>query len=161
MVTPRTGRPRGRPRYDFLRDPERFAVAFVDALTALGTSETDAFKIAAAQLVGIPVSIETVEPRRKQGRGAIPGGTLVSYDQAAVSIAGKGDSVRRKFKMSCTQEVAAWRVAMGRAFILTLIGTDTAPPEVEELAASVGEADYTKRVLLPMITARFYARRSL
>ena len=60
MVTPRTGRPRGRPRYDFLRDPERFAVAFVDALTTLGTSETDAFKIAAAQLVGLPVAIETV-----------------------------------------------------------------------------------------------------
>ena len=54
-----------------------------------------------------------------------------------------------------------WRVTMGRAFILTLIGIDTAAREIEELAASVGEADYARGVLLPMFTARFYARRSL
>jgi hypothetical protein len=80
MVTPRTGRPRGRPRKSLLADPERFAVPFVDALLVLGVSETDAFKIAMLQLIGRPVAVRTVGPRRKRGRGAVPGGTLVSYE---------------------------------------------------------------------------------
>ena len=54
MVSPQTGRLRGRPPYDFLHDPERYAIAFIDALVAHGTSETDAFRIASSQIVGMP-----------------------------------------------------------------------------------------------------------
>jgi hypothetical protein len=43
--------PRGRPPYDFVHDPERYAIAYIDALVALGVSETDAFKAAAARMV--------------------------------------------------------------------------------------------------------------
>jgi hypothetical protein len=158
VVTIRTGKPCGRPPYDFFRDPERFAVALVDALTVLGVSEGDALKTAAAQIVGSPVELRTIGPRRKRGRGSVPGGTVISYDEGAVTIAGRGDTVRRKYKRSCPPEVAAWRRAMGRAFLLALTGKDPdrCAAKVMELAASVGEAGYAEAALLPMlVTKRF------
>ena len=167
MVSPQTGRPRGRPPYDFLRDPERYAIAYIDALGVLGTSETDAFKIAAAQIVGVPIGCRTVDPRRKRGRGLVGGGELVNYDNGPTTIVGKADTLRRKFKRPMSPEERVWRLAMGRAFLLALRGKDwdRCASKIEELAKSVGEAAYAQTVLLPLLAAkflctRFYARRS-
>jgi hypothetical protein len=156
VVTPKTGRRRGRPPYNFFIDPERFAIPFIDALTALGVSETDAFKAAAAQIVGVRLELRTVEPRRKQGRGSVPGGTVISYDQGTVTIAGKADTLRRKFKQPCLPEVAAWRRAMAHGFVLALTGKDRdrCTAKILELATSVGEASYARAVLLPMLEAK-------
>jgi hypothetical protein len=166
MVTPRTGRPRGRPPYDFLHDSERYAIPFIDALVVLGTSETDAFKIAAAQIVGTPMGGQTVDPRRKRGRGLVRGGVLVNYDEGS-TIVGKADTLRRKFKRPMSPEERVWRRAMGRAFLLALRGKDLhrCVSKIEELAKSVGEAAYAQTMLLPLLAAkilhaRFYARRS-
>ena len=167
MVSPQTSSPRGRPPYDFLRDPERYAISLIDALVVLGTSETDAFKIAAAQIVGIPMGCRTVGPRRKRGRGLVRGGLLVNYDYCSTTMVGKADTLRRKFKRSMSTEEHVWRLAMGRAFLLALNGKDLHPcaSEIGELAESVGEAQYAQAVLLPLLAAkilyaRFYARRS-
>jgi hypothetical protein len=163
VVTPKTGRRRGRPRYNFFADPERFAVAFLDALMALDelgalkVSEGDAFKTAAVQIVGVPMELKTVEPRRKRGRGPVPGGTNIAYDgRGPATIAGKADTLRRKYKRSCPPEVAAWRLAMARGFMLALTGRDRdrCAAEIARLAASVGEASYATAVLLPMLAAK-------
>jgi hypothetical protein len=166
VVTPRTGRPRGRPRYDFGHDPERYAIAYVEALVVLGISETDAFKVAAAHIVGIPVGSRPVEPQRKRGRGLVQGGVLINYDRKT-RIEGKACTLRRKFKRSTAPEDLVWRVAMGRAFLLALRGNNLngCASKIEELATSVGEAAYAQAVLLPLLAAkilhaRFYARRS-
>jgi hypothetical protein len=166
MVSPQTGRPCGRPPYDFLGDPERYAISLIDALVVLGTSETDAFKIAAAQIVGIPMGCRTVDPRRKRGRGLVQGGELINYDRK-IRIEGKAVTLRRKFKQSTAPEELAWRVTMGRAFLLALRGKDLhrCASKIEELAKSVNEAQYAQAVLLPLLAAkilhaRFYDRRS-
>jgi hypothetical protein len=166
VVTPRTGRPRGRPRYDFRHDPERYGIAFVDALVVLGISETDAFKGAAAQIVGIPTGFRAVDSRRKRGRGLVQSGVLITY-AGTTTIVGKADTLRRKFKRSTVPEDLVWRVTMGRAFLLALRGKDLhrCASKIEGLAKSVGEAAYAQAVLLPLLAskilyARFYARRS-
>jgi hypothetical protein len=167
MVSPQTSTSRGRPRYDFLHDPERYAISFIDALLVLGTSETDAFKIAATQIVGIPTGTRVIEPRRKRGRGLVQGGVLINYDHGPTTIYGKADTLRRKFKWPMNQEEGVWRVTMSRAFLLALRGKDLhrCASKIEELAKSAGEAAYAQVVLLPLLAAKvlhdlFYARRS-
>jgi hypothetical protein len=102
VATPKTGMPRGRPRSDFLRDPERFACAIGRAFMSLGASENDAFKRVAALVHGKEVSSHEVAPRRKRGRGFVPGGTSVKYEFDAVrggsaaSIVGKASTLRMK-----------------------------------------------------------------
>jgi hypothetical protein len=151
-----TSRPRGRPRYDFLHDPERYAIAYVDALVVLGVSETDAFKAAAAHIVGVPTGCRTVDPRRKRGRGVVQGGVLINYDRK-IRIEGKAVTLRRKFKQSTAPEDLVWRVTMGRAFLLALRGKDLerCALKIEELAKSVNEAHYAQAELLPLLAAKF------
>jgi hypothetical protein len=158
MVSPQTSRPRGRPPYDFLHDPERYAIAYIDALVALGVSETDAFKAAAARMIGIPMGCRTVGPRRKRGRGLVQGGVLVNYDNGSTTIVGKADTLRRKFKRPMSPEEGMWCVAMGHAFLLALRGKDLhrCASKIEELAKSVGEAAYAQTELLPLLAARFF-----
>jgi hypothetical protein len=167
MVSPQTGRPRGRPRYDFRHDPERYAIAFVHALVVLGISETDAFKVAAAQIVGIPTGVRSVDSRQKRGRGLVQGGVLINYDHGMTTIAGKARTLRRKFKGPMSSEIHEWRVTIGHAFLLALTGKDlpACAAKITELATSVGETAYAQAVLLPLLAAkilraRFYARRS-
>jgi hypothetical protein len=166
MTKPQTDRPRGRPPYDFLNDPERYAIAYVDALVTLGVSETDAFKVAAAHIVGIPRGCRTVGPRRKRGRGLVQGGVLINYDRKT-RIEGKAVTLRRHFKQSTAPKEVVWRMAMGRAFLLALRGKDLqrCPSKIMELAKSVNEAQYAQVVLVPQLAARilharFYDRRS-
>jgi hypothetical protein len=158
MSTPKTGRPPGAPRKKFADDPERYAVARADALMALGVSENDALKTAAAWLVGKPVAGENVGPRRKRGRGAIPAGRLVSYEDRDV-IEGKAVTLRKKRdRAKSDPEAAAWLVAMSRSHVLAL--SAIRDPErcaeiIMELAAMVGETGYAEVVLLPLLAARF------
>ena len=166
MGMPRTGKPRGRPKYELRGDPERYAIPFIDALVAMRVSETDAFKIAAVQIVGEVKGFRTVGSRRKRGRGLVQGGVLVNYDRKT-RIEGKACTLRRQFKQSTAPEELVWRVAMGRAFLLALRGKDLTgcASKIEELATSVGEAAYAQAVLLPLLAARilhvrFYDRRS-
>jgi hypothetical protein len=148
MVTLRTGRPRGRPRKNWRTDPERFALPFIDALVAVGVSETGAFEIAAAQLVGEPVEVRLVGPRRKRGRGAVPGGVLVSYEPRH-RLETKAAALRRKYKKPMSAEAGRWRIAMGRAFVLALTAKDKArcAIKIRELAAAVGEHQAAQTLL--------------
>jgi hypothetical protein len=94
--------------------PKRYAIAYIDALVALGVSETDAFKAAAARTVGIPMGC----------RGLVQGGVLVNYENGSNIIVGKADTLRRKFKRPMSSEEGMWRVAMGHAFLLAVRGKE-------------------------------------
>ena len=125
---------------------------------ALGVSENDAFKVAAAWLIGKPVAGENIGPRRKRGRGAIPAGRSVSYEQRDV-IEGKAATLRKKAKrMESDPQAAAWLVAMSRAHVLALSAVrdqERCAEIIMELAAMVGETGYATDVLLPLLAARF------
>jgi hypothetical protein len=130
-------------------------------LVVVGVSETDAFKVAAAQLVGTPVAMRMVGPRRKRGRGRVPGGALVSYENSTSrTIEGRATTLRRKFKKPMTAEVARWRLAIGRAFLLVLTGRDLVrcASEIRQLAASVGEEQYAEARLLPLLAQHKLSR---
>ena len=165
MTTPKTGRPHGAPPKKFVSDPERYAISHADALMALGASENDAFKIAAAWVVGKPVAGQDIGPRRKRGRGAIPAGRLVTYErnplaERPATIEGKAATLRRKAERAeADPEAVAWRMAMCRAHVLALSATKDDPERcaeiIMELAAMVGETDYAEEILLPLLAARF------
>jgi hypothetical protein len=143
VATPRTGRPRGRPKSNFLRDPDRFAIALALAFRSLGASENDAFRAVAALAFGRKVSEQQVPPRRKRGRGAIPGGTLVGYERTAVQggaiglLPGRAGSLRLKFSQIGQRDpkAMAWLLRMQGAFTMGL----TAASSAERCAARILE----------------------
>lgn len=156
---------RGAPRKTFVHDPERYAISRADAFRSLGVSENDAFMTVAAQLIGTAVAEQRVGPRRKRGRGSVPAGVLVSYQRraggggSAASFAGKASTLRRKAKAAERDaQAVAWRKAMGRAYVLALIGNDhdRCAVIIWELAAQVGEEAHASNVLLPLLAARTF-----
>jgi hypothetical protein len=102
MVTPKTGMPRGRPRVDFLNDPERIACALGRALMSFGVSENDSFRRMAALIHGKEVGRQQIGARHKRGRGYVPAGTSVTYETKAIkggssaSLVGKASTLRKK-----------------------------------------------------------------
>jgi hypothetical protein len=133
MVTPKTGRPRGRPQLDFVQDPDRFAIALAFALRALGSSENAAFQAVAASGFGSKVSAEQIGPRRKRGRGAIPGGLMVTYERAAHSgaatttLRGRATSLRHKgARIERDPKAMAWLEEKQAAFALALQSASSA-----------------------------------
>jgi hypothetical protein len=115
MVSPKTGRPRGRPQKDFLRDPERFAVALALALTSVtDVSENGAFLVAAALAFGWKMKTEDRGPRRKPGRGSIPGGVWTVYERALSgsgwgTLRGRATSLRQKAsRIEAGSDSAKW-----------------------------------------------------
>jgi hypothetical protein len=159
---------RGRPPYDFFMDPERFVIAFVDALTACGISETDAYKYAATQIIGHPVEARILPPRRKRGRGLVPGGPAQTYegpadpggdpDDRALSIERKGAALRRKFKDKhmATREITAWRRSMKRAFLLVFDtrkeqNPDRCRAQFRRLMTIAHEESYGRNCLGPLL----------
>jgi hypothetical protein len=142
VVTPKTGKPRGRRRLDFLQDPDRFPIALAFALRTLGNSENDAFRSVAALAFGWKDCAKEVAPRRKPGRGAIPGGLLVSYERAAYSgaatttLIGKATTLRHKgARLERDPRAMAWLLNMQAAFALAL----QAAPSSERCATRILE----------------------
>jgi hypothetical protein len=133
MVSKRTGKPRGRPQLDFLQDPDRFAIALALAFRTLGISENDAFRSVAALAFGFQYDAKEVGPRRKPGRGAIPGGLMVTYVRATYQLAatttllGKATTLRQKgARVLRDPSAMAWLLQMQFSFALAL---EAASPE--------------------------------
>jgi hypothetical protein len=133
MVSRKTGKPRGRPQLDFVQDPDRFAIALAFALRTLGSSENAAFQAVAASGFGSKVSAEQIGPRRKRGRGAIPGGLIVTYERAAHSgaatttLRGRATSLRHKgARVERDPKAMAWLSEKQAAFALALQSASSA-----------------------------------
>jgi hypothetical protein len=160
MVTPRTGRPRGRPPKDFLRDPERFAIPYALALMKVfNASENDAFTAAAAQLPP-STAVNTTETglRRKRGRGALPPGLSVTYKRNLATFASKSSTLLKRARKAKAKH-PAWCQAMSRAFELALRpegDRQFSSLEIMRLTTAVDEGAYALAVLLPLLAAKFH-----
>jgi hypothetical protein len=129
---------------------------------ALGTSETAAFQIAAMHLLKRrPVHARFVAPRRKRGRGLVPAGLAVSYEDADRYIEQKASALRRKFKRKRDADAAivAWRLLMKQAFILALAARRGQDPFrcrlwLRDLTAAAGEEEYGAAFLDPLLVIR-------
>lgn len=162
MATPKTGRPRGRPQLDFLQDPDRFAIALAFALRTLGYSENTAFQAVAVLAYGYKVSAEEVAPRRKRGRGAIPGGLLVTYERATYSGAatttlfGRATSLRHKgTRIGRDPKAVTWLLQMQAAFSMALLAatsTERCTTRILELGWQVVEGKLAEDKLLNVLS---------
>lgn len=145
MATPRTGKPRGRPRKQveesfvasrgrprtiFKNDPDRFYVAFFEAhVVALGISDRDAAKIVAAHSIGNAVAVPAdVIERTPAGMVACAWGpfsyhasdiyTNTVRGSSAATIAGRADTLRKKARSAKKQadpETQKWIANMSAA----------------------------------------------
>jgi hypothetical protein len=132
MVSRKTGKPRGRPQLDFVQDPDRFAIALAFAFRTLGNTENAAFQAVAALALGSKVSTEEVPPRRKRGRGAVPGGLRVTYERLAHkggaigSLIGRATSLRQKgARIERDPKAMAWLLEKQAAFAMALQTTSS------------------------------------
>ena len=170
MVSKPTGKPVGRPRkprppppsheqklaQKFLRDGDRYAVALLDAMLALemGSERACAMGIAAWQ-----VGIEADTPRaRADGR------VVTSWERyrtqmgsLAATLRGKESTLRVKQRRARSAEEGAWRTAMASAFMLVLGARDpeAAKSAIIARAEFVGEGEFARHFMLPMLAAKF------
>jgi hypothetical protein len=176
MVSKPTGRPRGRPRKErpprrpkagrpplrFRDDPDRYAVALLDALLALDMGSEYACSMGvAAWLVGLDGDPARVRSDgltstnwwRRRTRGGVSAGTLQ----------GKAATLKQKRRRCRSLGEAAWRRAMAACFMLTIgaRNPETAKPAILDRAASVGEREFAERVMLPMVAAKFTSKSLL
>jgi hypothetical protein len=163
MVTPKTGRPRGRPHKDFIKDPDRFAIALACAFKAVGTSENDAYRAVAALAFGTWLSAEDVDSRHKPGRGAMPSGSRVTYERAARkggasgSLQGRATSLRQKAsRLGRDPRDMAWLLQMQSALALAVqaaTSVERCANRILELGQLVVEGKLAEAELLNVLSA--------
>jgi hypothetical protein len=169
MVTKPTGKPVGRPRkprpprracagrptLPFRNDPDRYAVALLDAMLALemGSERACAMGIAALQ-VGIEAGsrrilnerVVTNWHRKHTGPGSL-----------AATLRGRESTLRAKQRRIRSAEERTWRTTMASTFMLVLGARDPEAVKAAVLARaqSVGEGKFAKHLMLPMLAAKF------
>ncbi|WP_128565411.1 hypothetical protein [Methylobacterium crusticola] len=152
MVTPKTGRPRGRPKKFPLHDPDRYWIAYAFALQASGYSERAAFDLAAAQVYGEVGKIEKIQFGDKTGW------TRVEFPKvagSATTVPGKASTLRRKANVARTGEEAYWLVLISRAWLQAMRSKDRARNRAEMLAigSHLGEEAFIAGCLIPFLAA--------
>jgi hypothetical protein len=165
VVSKPTGRPVGRPRKPrpppgpvgrpprpFQSDPDRYAVALLDAMLALeiGSERACAIAVAAWQ-VGIP--LEEQPDRITWANAPTLGGSM------AATLAGRADTLRGKQRRHCCEDDAAWRRAMANIFMLALRARDRARAKqaILQRADMVDEGEFARTVIWPMVDHKFGA----
>jgi hypothetical protein len=175
MVTKRTGRPRGRPRKparprlahgrpkkSLRNDPDRFEIALLDAMLALGLGSERA---CAAAIVTNLIGVELEAPKlvTKSGRsyvatswrGTQPGAQAGTLEGRIATLRGK----RRDYQ---SEADLYWRMAMSAAFNAAIAIPDKAQAERVALHAATmagEECEYAR--LLQLIAARFSVHFSI
>lgn len=180
MVTKRTGRPRGRPRkvrpparrvgrpsLNLRADPDRYAIAYLDAMLGLRLASESACAKALAiwQLAkaGNPPKLSVdrrhvitnwrgIKDRPGERDDLLPGAR-------AGTIRGRVATFRNKRRHYRSPRDLEYRTRMSAAF-RAVSASEIADTEVAKwvallAAALVGEEEFARRVLWPMIDARF------
>jgi hypothetical protein len=162
VVTKPTGRPRGRPRKErppkpssearfarrFLRDPDRFAVAMLDAVLALAAgSERDCALAIAVLLVGV----EGDQPRPDGARTVTNWLTdLTRRGAKAATPEGRASTLRVKQGRCRSSVEASWRKAIASAFMLAIGACDreVVRATVAKRVMASGEPDLARATLI-------------
>jgi hypothetical protein len=171
VVSKPTGRPVGRPRkprsplpsreqklaQKFLRDGDRYADALLDAKLALemGSERACAMGIAATE-VGVEGN-----PQRVSGDGRV----ITNWELGrtirgakAGTLEGRASTLRVKQGRVHSAEEGRWRTAMASAFMLVLGArrdSEAVRSAIVARAESVGEGEFARWFMLPMLAAKF------
>jgi hypothetical protein len=175
VVTKPTGRPRGRPRKPrppppsreekrwrkFLQDPDRYAVALLDALLAL---EAGSERACAMAVVAMRIGVEG-NPQHRAGGSVVTNWECkpTRKGSRAGTLEGAAVTLRQKRAHCGSPLEATWRTAMASAFMV-VIGArnpEAARPVILQRAAAVGERRFAERVMLPMLVAKFAPSETL
>lgn len=172
MVSKPTGRPVGRPRKErpppltveqkractFLKDPDRYAVALLNALVALRYGSERACALA---IIVWEIGIEGVPPSLSESGLVVTNWVREKTRKGsrAGSLRGRVTTLRAKRRRLRSRIEILWVRVMASAFMLALGARDreAARREILRRAASVGESKFARTVLLPMVEARFDA----
>jgi hypothetical protein len=168
MVSKPTGRPIGRPRKPrpprrsragrppqlFPRDPDRYAVALLDALDTLEAGSGRA--CAAAVTAPLLDVLQTYSRRPTTGLEGLAL-TLRSKQRRIGNRATKTLDPTERW-VACLIEIN-WRRVMGSAFMLALGAQDriAAKQAILQRAETVGEGEFARTVMWPMVDAKFDA----
>ena len=154
MATPKTGKPKGRPSLSWIDDPDRYAIALAEGLMlSRGESERVAFDTAVALTSGQECE-SSKKPRGKRPPDWVKSAFRIPV---MVSISGRSSTLRKKANGKVlTHEEANWRKSMTLAFALVFAGKDfdRCSEKIIELTCAIGEDEYGRNVLLPMLDAR-------
>ena len=170
MVSKPTGRPVGRPRkpkrprrpqagrppQTFRNDPDRYAVALLDAMLALelGSERACALGIAVWQ-VGIEATPRQIVSDRHVLTSWLRKPTRTGA--LAATLEGRALTLRSKQRRRCSGEDGAWRTAMASSFMLVLgaCNLESVKSTILARAESVGEGEFAECVMLPMWVEKF------
>jgi hypothetical protein len=156
MVTPRSGKPRGRPPKSFRDDDDRFAVALLDALEILTNSTgRDRARAVARLVIGTEIK-PPPSPSKNHPELVATTWDKLSVPGLAASFEGKADTLRVKHhKWRSDPAWEPWRQTIVHAFLIVFREQDGAIAKAQSLwlASSVGEEKFAREVLWPMIAA--------
>jgi hypothetical protein len=149
MATPKTGKPRGRPRKRYRQDPDRYILAFAQAAEVVfGISQNDAFDLTVCNFFGRGVEHEKGRRRQPDGTQAVGWVTRVGptplQNRAAALITkasrpiSAADAIHHSILMTACKY--ALEAKDGRVI-----------PSLLDLLASIGEREFGERCLVPMV----------
>jgi hypothetical protein len=189
MDTPRTGRPRGRPRKEveakprrargrprqpLAQNPKRYALAVFEAAlrrgAAYGISELRVAETLVASAFGAVVRTPENLAELTNGRPFRVWMPSFRLDEQNVGVNWRhgnafrpwADDLRRKLRrLRCSgNEDAKWLEAMSKSWQICLDGTIERLEEAQRLAESVGEREYFQKYWRPILEECFERRRT-
>ena len=170
MVSKPTGRPVGRPRKarspppsreeklgrKFLSDGDRYAGALLDAMLML--------EMGSERACAVGVAVWQVGIEADQQRVSTDGRVVTTWERertkvgsSSATLEGRAATLRAKQRRIRSAAELIWRRAMMSAFMLVLGARARKAVEsaIITRAESVGEGDFARRVMLPMLDAKF------
>jgi hypothetical protein len=176
MVTPRTGKPRGRPPQNWLQDPDRHVIALADVLEGNFAQPPErALLLAWAILHGEPVqlaanllrSARRLGLRNQTRRRLEVGWKMASWRAPEIEREQAIERLSKKAKRLANDPTAArWRYSVGAAW-LTLLNTreprahtvvmapSTAEKVIIAMMQRAEEESFAHEVMLPLLHAAF------
>jgi hypothetical protein len=165
MATKRTGRLRGRPKKSFLSDPQRYALAFLDAVMLILKLEFEpAARLVLSYVDGKPMEIPPQPLKRarrlqlsQRTQRLLKEGWTLTWFETPHTVHGRIDALRKKEKRFASDESAqAWLFRMRSAWV-ALLCRDRYGPAAELLiltyASAAGERQYAEGCMLPFLRA--------
>lgn len=147
----------GRPKIEFLQDPDRHLMAMALAYKALGMSLRGGCEAAVATTEGLPVELNLNRGRGGHGMNLIDWKyELKRRPGAAATIEGRARGLRQKLKTQLKNaEAVRWLFPMSNMVLLALqraalTDVTAVEQEIMRLAQLLGEIKYARDKLLPL-----------
>lgn len=154
MATPKTGRPEGRPCKPFMADPDRYLIALAQSFIAEGAPANVAYRTVSAFAVSDMAIIDADPGHVAFQKRVFPGAPASPFSR---------DSTLRKKANSPERTAAdlAWIDIMATLFRVARNAREESAARcfISTSASAIGETEFAKNVLLPMLEAKFLPSR--